>query len=235
MPGAAPRAPRGLRSFGAAAEAIGKGASHEHTVAEDNVADTGLRSLDCPGGLIGRDRGSPLRRDVLPRWGIRAWRGHRLRRRRRAHHHSLFRGYAENRRTGDFSAQFLGQAVPRPVRAGIRLGGTASGFQLPGGSGWPAHRFAESGTRLRVASADGKSVKVAVAAGSAEVRNAGGLLVARVLPGVVLQLQRRRRQRHVDRYRHHRWQAVLLTDETTKVKVESAEISSREWWVSASP
>ncbi len=80
---------------------------------------------------------------------------------------------------------------------------------------------AESGTRLRVASADGKSVKVAVAAGSAEVRNAGGLLVARVLPGVVLQLQPAPASSATltgtvttDGKR------FFLTDETTKVKVE---------------
>ncbi|MGA3098089.1 MAG: hypothetical protein ABSF25_16665 [Bryobacteraceae bacterium] len=80
---------------------------------------------------------------------------------------------------------------------------------------------AESGTRLRVASADGKLVKVAVAAGSAEVRNAGGLLVARVLPGVLLQLQPAPASSTTltgivttdgDRF--------FLTDETTKVKVE---------------
>lgn len=80
---------------------------------------------------------------------------------------------------------------------------------------------AESGTRLRVASADGKLVRVAVASGSAEVRNAGGLLVARVLPGVVLQLRAAAGSsatltgiltKEGGRY--------FLTDETTKVKVE---------------
>jgi hypothetical protein len=80
---------------------------------------------------------------------------------------------------------------------------------------------AESGTRLRVASADGKLVKVAVAAGSAEVRNAGGLLVARVLPGVVLQLQPSpASSTTLTGILTKDGNRFFLTDETTKVKVE---------------
>ena len=80
---------------------------------------------------------------------------------------------------------------------------------------------AESGTRLRVASADGKLIRVAVAAGSAEVRNAGGLLVARVLPGVVLQLQSApAASTHLTGIVETQGGRFFLTDETTKVKVE---------------
>ena len=80
---------------------------------------------------------------------------------------------------------------------------------------------AESGTRLRVASAGVKSVKVAVAAGSAEVRNAGGLLVARVLPGVVLQLQPApASSATLTGTVTTNGKRFFLIDETTKVKVE---------------
>jgi hypothetical protein len=79
-----------------------------------------------------------------------------------------------------------------------------------------------SGASVRVAVSGSQQVQVAAMAGTAEVRNAKGVLVARIPPGMALQLQTTGGNSSTEltgviTSEHGKY---FLTDETTKVKVE---------------
>jgi hypothetical protein len=79
----------------------------------------------------------------------------------------------------------------------------------------------EPATRVRVAVDGANRVDVTATGGAAEVRNAGGVLVARVLPGIPLQLRQvSDTQTRLTGTVRTSGGHFFLTDETTKVTVE---------------
>jgi len=78
-----------------------------------------------------------------------------------------------------------------------------------------------AGSVVRVALDSGAQVKVAAVVGTAEIRNPQGLLVARVLPGTLLEVKSAAGSpSRLTGTIESQGGALFLTDETTKVKVE---------------